>query len=53
MWSQRRQRCVSARDRFGAREASERVIWWNQALRILDAVVFNFFEEEENEDTRA
>ena len=53
VWSQRRQRCVSARDRFGAREASERVIWWNQELRILDAVVFNFFEEEENKDTRA
>ena len=62
MWSQRRQRCVSARDRPGAREASERVTWWNQELRILNAVVYNFFdatprgepsEDEESEDTRA
>ena len=61
MWSQRRPRCVSARDRPGAREASERIIWWNQELRILNAVVYNFLdatprgepsEDEESEDTR-
>lgn len=45
VWSQRRQRSVSARDRPGARLASERVIWWNQELRILNGRVYGFFEE--------
>lgn len=38
---------MSARDRPGARLASERVIWWNQELRILNGIVYGFFEEED------
>ena len=53
VWSQRRQQCVRTQNRQGARYASEMVIWWNQQLRILNGIVYGFFEEEQGEDEAA
>lgn len=46
IWRWKKQRAISRRDRPGAREACDRLTWWHQEKRILDGIVYGFFDSD-------
>ena len=44
-WHSERQKCFDMKDKPGIRHAQSMAIGWRECLRVLQSIVYNFFEE--------